>query len=279
VAAVRGEIPAPRSAGLLRCSPPPNRGIRQHTTSPSDDQSNVKERAHGAELMDEPVLEPDDLRTALHDLDGVNRWLGGWRVLRDRFGELLRMNPPGRYSVLDVGTGGGDLPLRLSTWSRARDYELDILATDLHPQTLDVARARLSGTPGIHFQLADALRLPFEDRAFDFAICSTLLHHFATTDAVRAVTELARVSRRGIVVNDLRRSSYALLGARLLAVTVWRRSRFTRHDGPLSVRRAFTPDELHRIAALAGLDHAEIRSHHPFRISLTAARLDRHHAG
>jgi SAM-dependent methyltransferase len=235
----------------------------------------VEERAHGAELMDEPVLDPAELRSALADLAGVNRWLGGWRVLRRRFDELLRALPQGHYSVLDVGTGGGDLPLRLSRWARDRGYSLEILATDLNPQTLDFARTRLAGTPGIDVQQANATSLPFADDAFDFAICSTLLHHFQEADAVRVVAELARVARRGIVVNDLRRSRAAFLGARLLAVTVWRRSRFTRHDGPLSVRRAFTPSELRRIAMLARLENAQVRTHHPFRISLAATTAAR----
>jgi hypothetical protein len=42
----------------------------------------------------------------------------------------------------------------------------------------------------------------------------------------------------------------------------------TRHDGPLSVRRAFTPAELDDLARAAGLPGARVHAHVPFRVSL-----------
>jgi ubiquinone/menaquinone biosynthesis C-methylase UbiE len=232
----------------------------------------VRERAAGVEMMDAPEAGWEDMATALHDLRGVNRWLGGWRVLRWAMGVLLRELPRGHYRVLDVGTGSGDLPLRLAAWARRRGYRLEILATDVHPRTLELARAHTAHDPDVRVAEADALALPYGDDAFDFALCSTTLHHFEAEDAARVLRELNRAARRGVVINDLSRSRLAWLGARLLAATVWRRSRFTRHDGPLSVRRAFTPAELREVARAAGVRGARVRSHLPFRLSLVVDR-------
>jgi 2-polyprenyl-3-methyl-5-hydroxy-6-metoxy-1,4-benzoquinol methylase len=234
------------------------------------------QRASGAELMDQPAADSGELATALHDLRGVNRWLGGWRVLRECMHRLLRRLPPGTYRVLDVGTGSGDLPLRLVRWARRRGVRLQVLATDAHRRTLELAREHTAAEPDVRVGWADALALPFDDDEFDFALCSTTLHHFEGEDAVRVLRELDRVASRGVVVNDLRRSTLALLGARLLAVTVWRRSQFKRHDGPLSVRKAFTPRELRELAWAARLEGARVRTHLPFRLSLT---IDRAKAG
>jgi 2-polyprenyl-3-methyl-5-hydroxy-6-metoxy-1,4-benzoquinol methylase len=228
----------------------------------------IVRRAAGDELMDQPVPEAAELARALHDLRAVNRWLGGWRVLRVCMQSLLDPLPVGSYMVLDVGTGSGDLPLRLVRWARARRYHLHVLATDTHPQTLDFARELTANEPQVEVGWANALALPFGDGEFDFATCSTTLHHFDGEQAVRVLQEMDRVTRRGIVINDLRRSSIALLGARLLAVTAWRRSRLTRHDGPLSVRRAYTAAELRALADQAGLPDARVRQHIPFRLSL-----------
>jgi ubiquinone/menaquinone biosynthesis C-methylase UbiE len=230
------------------------------------------DRARGVELMDEPDQDRGDLAVALHDLRGVNRWLGGWRVLRQGMESLLRHLPSGTYRVLDVGTGSGDLPLRLVRWARRRGVRLRVLATDFHPGTLQLAREHTAGEPDVEVGLADALALPYGDDEFDFAVCSTTLHHFEGEDALRALRELDRVAARGVVVNDLSRSRPALLGARLLAATFWRNSRLTRHDGPLSVRRAFTPAELRRVASDAGLERATVRAHLPFRLSLVIDR-------
>ncbi|HET7274893.1 MAG TPA: hypothetical protein VFI91_06915, partial [Longimicrobiaceae bacterium] len=70
------------------------------------------------------------------------------------------------------------------------------------------------------------------------------------------------------IVSDLRRSLAGLAGARLLASTVWGAHPVTRHDGPLSVRRAFTPAELAGLADAAGWPNARVRTHPFFRVSL-----------
>jgi 2-polyprenyl-3-methyl-5-hydroxy-6-metoxy-1,4-benzoquinol methylase len=227
-------------------------------------------RARVEELMDDPAQDPRDLAVALHDLRMVNRLLGGWRVLRRCMDEVLRPLAPGRYTVLDIGTGSGDLPLRLARWARGRGYRLQVLATDLHQTTLEHAREHTAADPDVEVGWADATALHFADGAFDFVTCSTTLHHFEGDAAAGVLREMARVARRSIVVNDLRRSPAALWGARALALTAWRRSRLTRHDGPLSVRRAFRTEELREASERAGLRGARVRAHHPFRLSLVA---------
>lgn len=234
--------------------------------------SGVAHRAAGAELMDEPTVGRAELEAALRDLRAVNRWLGGWRVVRLCMRDLLAGLPRGSYRLLDVGTGSADLPLRLLRWAARRGVRLQVVATDAHPGTLELARERTAGVPQIEVRWANALALPFADGEFDFVTGSTMLHHFDEADALRVLREMQRVARRGVVVNDLRRAGPALLGARLLAATVWRHSRLTRHDGPLSVQRAFTVAELRTLARCAGLERARVRAHAPFRLSLVVDR-------
>lgn len=226
-------------------------------------------RAAGAERMDAADVDPRQLAAGLADLRAVNRWLGGRRVILAHLARLARAHPRPRYRVLDVATGSADLPLAIVGWGRRRGVTFDVVATDLHPATLDEARRRTAGEPAIAIAEADARALPFEDGAFDLVLCSTALHHFDDpAELVQVLRELRRVARIGGVVNDLRRSRAALLGARLLAATVWRRHPVTRHDGPLSVRRAFTPDELRALGRAAGLPRCRVHAHVPFRVAL-----------
>lgn len=230
-------------------------------------------RAGGAELMDEPDVETSELARSLADLREVNRWLGGRRVVFHHLLPMLRRTAASApLRVLDVATGSGDIPLALAEWGREQGVPLEITATDAHPATLDLARAHLAGQPEVRVEIADALALPYGDGAFHFALCSTALHHFEPMQAVRALRELNRVASAGVVVNDLRRSVPALAGAYLLARTVWRRSRLTRHDGPLSVRRAYTPEELAMLAHAAGMTTARVRAHLPCRVALVVDR-------
>jgi 2-polyprenyl-3-methyl-5-hydroxy-6-metoxy-1,4-benzoquinol methylase len=227
-------------------------------------------RARGAELMDELDADPELLEQSLHHLRGVNRFLGGRRGAVSLLQRMLRRHSPGHYRLLDVGTGSGDIPLALGRAARRRGYSMDLYGLDLHPRTAGVAHRRGGGALSV--VVADALRLPVGDRGVDLALCATALHHFDDDQAVHVLRELDRVSRLGFVVTDLRRSRPALLGARLLAATVWRRNPVTRHDGPLSVRRAFTAAELSELARAAGLEGWRVRRDPVFRLSLTAER-------
>ena len=101
--------------------------------------------------------------------------------------------------------------------------------------------------------MADGRGLPFADGAFDIAHASMVVHHLDPDDAVAFLRELRRVARHGLVVNDLVRGRLNWLGAWLL-IHATATSRFTRHDGPLSVRRAYTRAELLDLVAAAGLE-------------------------
>jgi hypothetical protein len=82
-------------------------------------------------------------------------------------------------------------------------------------------------------------------------LSTTTLHHLEDHEAGELLGELARISRIGWTVTDLRRSrtSYALM--RALSATVWRGRRMCRADAPVSVLRSFTPAEAHRLAVSA----------------------------
>jgi len=230
-------------------------------------------RMAGAELMDEPAQDPGELARSLEDLRAVNRWLGGTRVALHHLRDLVRRHPRGEYRILDIATGSGDIPLEVARWARGEDVQVRIVATDNHPATMQVARQHTAAEPSIAVETADALRLPYADDSFDVALLSTALHHFdAERDCMRVLREMHRVSRVGFVVNDLARSRTALLGARLLAVTAWRTHPVTRHDGPLSVRRSFTPAELRALAARAGFPNARVHAHFPFRLALVVEK-------
>lgn len=226
-------------------------------------------RVEGAEeRMDAPGVDPGDLEAALDHVAAVNRWLGGTRALLRHLPAVL---PAGRDRVLDVGTGSGDLPRELARWAARRGRALRITAVDLHPRTLTIARRRTPAAERIRFARADGLRLPFRDGAFDLALLSMTLHHMEGAAQVEILAELARVARGGhIIVGELERTLPSYLGARLLAATVWRRNPVTRHDGPLSVRRAFTRAELFELARRAGLRDPRVHRHVFYRLVLCA---------
>lgn len=223
---------------------------------------------YGAEHLDDAVHDARELEASLDHLAGVNRWLGGSRIVIRHLAPRLAT---GRTTyVLDAGTGSADVPRALVRWARRHGRPIHVVAADLHPQIVEIARRRTADDPEITVKRADVRRLPFRDGAFDLALLSLTLHHFDDADQLCALRELRRVARRAVLVNELERNWPNYLGARFLAATVWRRDRITRHDGPLSVLRAFTPDELLDRARRAGLPTPSVHRGFFCRLMLVA---------
>jgi ubiquinone/menaquinone biosynthesis C-methylase UbiE len=211
------------------------------------------DRLTGAvELLDGPLDDPAALRANLRDLRRLNRLTGGAGLSVQAIRELL----PGGGSVLDVGTGGADIPVAMLSDARRRRVTVEVTATDSRSEVLDAALSAwptLARVDGLRLERGDGRSLPYPDESFDAAHTSLVLHHLNEDDAIAFIRELRRVSRRGIVANDLARGWLFWVGVQLLTHTI-AASRYTRHDGPLSVRRAWTRPEMETLIRRAGLE-------------------------
>jgi ubiquinone/menaquinone biosynthesis C-methylase UbiE len=200
------------------------------------------------EYLDHPTLDRFELHRNLREMAMLNRLPGGSGSSRRAIESLL--DGAERAVVVDVGTGAGDLPALLARHRGAR--RLQVLACDIRPEVLEYSARRLARVPDVELLQADARQLPFADESAEVVHGSLLIHHFDPPDAVRVLGEMRRVARRGVVVNDLRRGrvAFALSAATVLGLAL---GRYTRHDGVLSARRAYTLEELDELAASAGL--------------------------
>jgi len=225
-------------------------------------------RVIARELLDDDAADSDDgeWRGSLHDLARVNTLLGGRRLMRSELDKL----PSVPLSILDVGTGGADMPAVAIDHVRARGAQARCVAVDRSPRILAIARERLGGRSDIRLQIADALALPFADESFDLAMLNLALHHFDGAAAVQVLRELARVAR-DVIVNDLRRSPIAWAFARFV-FPLFTRNRFTLHDGPLSIARSYTPEEARELATAAGWRRIAVRKYPGYRMALVGGR-------
>jgi ubiquinone/menaquinone biosynthesis C-methylase UbiE len=210
-------------------------------------------RAEGAlEYLDRPVPAAER-EAALTDIHRLNDWFGGYRLSERAIERLLRTAPAsGPLTVIDVGGGRGDLAARLVRRGRRHRRPLRVLVVDR-----EVGPTARPG-PGIRVVSADATALPFRPGAADVVTASLLLHHLEPEAAACALGEMRAVARLGVVVNDLFRTRLTLALV-WLATRLVTRHRLARHDGPLSVRRAYTPDELRALAGEAGIAQVAVR--------------------
>src|SRR4051812_47125126 len=117
------------------------------------------ENAH--ELMDDPDVSPAEVSLALADLRRLNRFLGGAgltsRLIESEFA-LAQLAEP--LSILDVATGGGDIPSALVRWAHRRNMALQVTGSDINPTMVESSNVT-HRKPGLSFVQADALNLPF----------------------------------------------------------------------------------------------------------------------
>lgn len=203
-------------------------------------------------MLDTQMNDTAELAANLADLRTVNRWLGGYRSIIRTIAPTLptgSRQPGTPITLLDVGTGSGDVPLALRSWAARQGIAMRFYAADLLRDVLQQAQGYTNHT--VPLICHNALATPYPDATFDILTCHQTLHHFDPPQAVTLLRELARTARHVVIISDLRRSWAGYVGAHLLALV--QRSAMSRHDGPLSVLRAYTPAEAARLARNAGV--------------------------
>lgn len=209
-------------------------------------------RAHLTEFMDDQARPLAEFEQAYRELAVINRRLGGVRAI-ERF-----LPHKQDLVVLDVAAGGCDMGDALTQRLSCRVFSLD-----LNPMGL----RRTRKTQPV---VGDGMRLPFPDGAFDAVICTLSFHHLTDSECAQVLHEMWRTSRGCVLVNDLHRHPLAYISIRILA-RLFSRSVMVKHDGPVSVLRAFRPGELQAIADRAGVGGKVYRSF-PFRLVLVAKK-------
>ena len=207
------------------------------------------------ELLDRPGTPSAELAESLADIGRLNR-MGPTRTLLahlEPFLDRFQAEAPGRpFRVLDLGTGGADIPVAVVDWARRQRARVSVLAMDVQPEVLACVGPTARARPEIRLLAGDATRPPIRPGGVDVVLCSLTLHHLPEDAVVALLRLMAEIGRLGFVVSDLRRSRLAWLAA-WVATHLISRNRITRHDGQLSVRRAYTPGELAGLSARAGL--------------------------
>jgi 2-polyprenyl-3-methyl-5-hydroxy-6-metoxy-1,4-benzoquinol methylase len=218
--------------------------------------------------VDQPIS--PELERDLDNLATLNRRFGSHALVLDFLRSRLDA-PQGSapsttqpWRILDLATGSGDIPRAIAEWAARNGIEISVDAVDAQRSTLEIARKRSSAFPNLHFHEGDirtfgeshtrdadpAIDDP-DPAGWDIVLCSLALHHFSEEDAVRVLRHAASLASRHVLVSDLRRCALGTFGVDLLTA-VWMREPMTRNDARVSVRRAFSFDELAALARAAG---------------------------
>ena len=222
-------------------------------------------RSEEKELMDLPGNPHPLLEEDLANLRALNRYLGGSRSALWGVRRLIDEKELARFSLLDVGTGSGDIPAMLAGWARARGIAAAFTALEAEPVTLAAAAKQTRVYAEINLVRGDGLTPPFQSGSFDFVLASQFLHHFSENEIVTLLRTWSVIARRAIIVSDLVRHPLAYYGIRSLT-RLFTRNVMTLTDAPLSVQRAFTMTEWRELFRRAAVGRVQIFSLFPFRV-------------
>ncbi len=98
----------------------------------------------------------------------------------------MSLVPPDAKQVLDIGTRDGFFARLLA------DRGAEVVALDLEAPAVD--------HPGVTAVKGNATSLQYPDRSFDLVLCAEVLEHIPGAGLVAACRELARVSRRHVLI-------------------------------------------------------------------------------
>lgn len=224
-------------------------------------------RSTADELMDADDLDADVYAAVVGDLARVNRIT---LAARPTLAFLARAtHGMARFRLLDVGFGDGDMLRRIAAWAARRGIEADLVGVDLNYRSERAARSRTPADLPITLITGD-----YADQAgggWDVVVSSLVAHHMSRDQLIAFLRFMERESRRGWFVNDLERHGFAHRGYPILARLMgWHP--IVRHDGQLSIARAYRPPEWAPILAEAGVPDARVERYFPFRLCVEHRR-------
>lgn len=214
-------------------------------------------------MDDYPAL--DDLRDDFDRLTAFDT--GTWNHNSAYHRYLLRHLLPRFRTVLEIGCGAGAFARLLAQRSQK------VLALDLSPRMISLAKERSQRYQNIEYIVADGLSYPLPLAGFDCVVSISTLHHL---DLAVALARLADLVRPGgvLLVLDLYRAASImdhLLSALALPVSLF--LRLWHGDArrkPVPVRKAWSAHRCHeRIVTLA-------QAHRICAVTLPGAQLRRH---
>ena len=218
------------------------------------------------EWMDEPALDAKAHRRALLGLRRINGVSGAAAQIWRPIARLAKESVGRPFRVLDLACGGGDVLVACARRLRSLGLNVELQGVDRSETAIQTAQqlAQSARMSDVRFSQLDVLQDPLP-RDYDVVMSTLFLHHLAEPDAVRLLQRMAEAARQAVLVDDLLRSRSAF-GLAWIACRVLTRSPIVRFDGPLSVRAAFTLEELRSLLERAGLANAAFKRHWPARV-------------
>jgi SAM-dependent methyltransferase len=234
----------------------------------------LSRRNNLTQLMDSADTDFETFRACLVDLSKVNYLTLAYRPTLRFFEHLARSGrlPADRsITVIDVGSGFGDMVRKIDRWAVRRGFKVDLTGVDQNPLSARAAEEVTALGRPIRFVAANIFAYQPPSQV-DIVISSLMTHQMGDTSLIRFLSWMEANAAIGWFVNDLRRSALAY---HLFYVTsrVLGFHEFVRNDGPISIACAFDVADWRRLLDSAGIPRAAAKISKAFPYRLCVSRL------
>lgn len=194
------------------------------------------------ERMDDLHCDVNELNNTYRQFSTINSMISGWKSIYKKRIRPLLMNDGPSCTLLDIGFGGGDIPIKLAKWASNDGFNLDITAIETDARALDFVSS-VEAPANVQFKHISSRELAEEGKTFDFVISNHLIHHLNQQELHQLLQEAKRLSKKCVLFNDIERSDLGYLLFNIFSRPVFRSS-FITQDGLTSIRRSYTRREL-----------------------------------
>jgi hypothetical protein len=222
-------------------------------------------RSREPEWMDGEAVSESEFAACLEDLATVNTVTLARPPTLRFVARALESTPPDRIlTLVDVGYGAGDMLRAIHGLAARKGRAMRLIGMDINPRSRPAARAATPAGVAIDYRTGDAMAIP-DGEPVDLIISSLVTHHMDDAEIVAFLRWMEGRARVGWFVNDLHRHAVPYHGFRLFSAMM-RWHAFVRHDGPLSIARAFCREDWMALLARADVANvADLRWRFPFR--------------
>lgn len=222
------------------------------------------------EIMDQPGLDVKEHARALWALGVVNR-LGNTAGMYLHEMRAYLESETKRVRVLDIATGGGEVPIRLFKLARASGYTVEVDGCDMSGTAISLANEKISDLGGgmrffVHNVVQDGV-----PEGYDVIISSAFFHHLTEAQVEMMLRDMAEKARGMVMISDLLRSRVGLMMV-YFATRTLSRSPVVKTDGIISLKAAYTMAEMRKLMDKAGMERGLLKKVWPERLMIVWER-------
>jgi hypothetical protein len=230
-------------------------------------------RSDEKEFLDLPGIPKELLFRNLHELDVLNRRLGGHFISLQGIKKLVT-DKDKTYHIADLGCGSGDTMKYFADWARSAGYKVKLTGVDMNADAIEYLHGHCSNYKEIKGIISDYHHFLRITQNIDILHCSLFCHHLNDLELTELLRWANLNTQTGFVINDLQRNWLAYYSAWGFT-RIFNGSLLAKNDGPISVLRGFKLSELENILTMAGIEKYSIKRKPGFRYLIVGKTMVR----